>query len=96
MSKTTEAQEIKLGDFRLSQAQVIKLGSQYNKTFEVSQKQVENTVAQMKACGFSEFEVRGNYLYASTSDNTRKGEHIGQYRVRFEYENCGQTTIIAQ
>ena len=43
----------------------------------------------MKNNGFSEFEVRGNYLYASTSDNSKKQEHIGQYRVRFEYDKCG-------
>ena len=96
MSKTTEGQNITLGEFRLNQSQVSRLGFAYNKTYELTDEQVKVTGSQMINNGFAEFDIRGSYLYSSTSDNTRKAEHIGQYRVKFDYERCGQTTLIAQ
>lgn len=50
----------------------------------------------MQSGGFSEFQIRGNYLVSSSVDNSEVGEHVGQMRVSFEHEKCGFTTVIAQ
>lgn len=49
----------------------------------------------MGNASFAPFEARGIYLVSSTSDNSEKAPHIGQYRVTFEYDLCGPATIIA-
>jgi len=95
-SVTVEAQHVTLGDYKLNASQVSRLGRHNTKKSEVSDDHVGNTADNMSNCGFSEFQVRGNYLVASTSDNSLVGEHVGQYRVCFEYDTCGTTTIIAQ
>ena len=40
--------------------------------------------------------MRGAYFIASTDDNDTVAPHIGQYRVKFHYNQCGTATIIAQ
>ena len=50
----------------------------------------------MDSNGFAPFEVRGVYLVSSTSNNSDKAPHVGQYRVTFEYDTCGPVTVIAQ
>jgi len=49
----------------------------------------------MQSQGFEPFKAIGHYLISSTSDNSLETAHIGQYRVTFEYDTCGQTTIIS-
>ena len=46
--------------------------------------------------GFSPFVPSGNYLYASTKPDAPEEQHIGQYRVSFEYDLCGPATVMAQ
>lgn len=35
-------------------------------------------------------------LFSSTDDNDNEGEHVGQYRIKFHYNECGEATIMAQ
>ena len=61
-----------------------------------AQQAIANTTDAMAEAGFSTFQLRDNYLYASTDDNDEVGAHVGQYRIKFHYCPCSQVTIMAQ
>lgn len=47
--------------------------------------------------GFRPFERHGEYLYSSTTEAEPLGtDHIGSFRVRFEYSLCGEVSLMAQ
>jgi hypothetical protein len=80
----------------MTASQVSRLGHGNRKEVDPEDKMVQATSGSMQSAGFSDFEIRGKYLIASTDDNSLVGEHIGQYRVSFSYDTCGTTTVIAQ
>ena len=98
-TQNQEASCVTLGKYRLSSAQVSRLGRTRTKTVDLTEGgdvAVSQTEGAMGDHGFAAFEVRGNYLYSSAMEPANHQPHIGQYRVKFEYEECGPTTIIAQ
>ena len=84
-----------LGAFKLNASQVSRLGQSKRRTFEPSDNQVAQTSGKMQEFGYAEFQIRGDFLVSSNEDNNLVGEHVGQMRICFEYEECGNTTIIA-
>ena len=87
-----------MGKFRLNTSQIADLGRQdqpYDWTNDV-ESAYARTEGAMNQSGFSALELRGAYFYASTDDNDNQEEHIGQYRVRYHWNECGTATIMAQ
>ena len=54
------------------------------------------TSGTMSEHGFAPLKLRGAYFVSSTEDNDKTSEHIGQYRLKHYYNECGTATIIAQ
>lgn len=50
----------------------------------------------MAKCGFSTFTYLNGYFYSSAYGEQKLDEHVGQLRVTFKYNKCGQTSIMAQ
>lgn len=97
-SETIDAQTVTMGKFRLNSTQVKTLGGQRDESleFENDGEDVINTTADaLAAKEFANFELRDGYLYSSTSAND-ESQHIGQYRVKFHYNQCGTATVMAQ
>lgn len=100
-SSTVEANNITLGGFRLDYNQIKVLGKTSTElTWEDSGAQaIKMTSENMQQCGFSQFEYRAGSLYASAcpEKNNQGGfNNIGDYRVRFSYNKCGETSVLAQ
>jgi hypothetical protein len=88
-----------LGQFRLQPIQVQRLG--YQKTSYVWEDEgaaaIEATAESLENNEFTQFELRGDYFIASTvTEDTPEEPHVGQYRVKFHYNECGLTTVMAQ
>ena len=95
---TQSAQNVTMGKFRLNASQVERLG-QKNEDYEwedEGENAIAMTVDQLSQNGFTQFTKRGNYFVASTDDGDEEAPHIGQYRVKFHYNQCGTATIMAQ
>ena len=87
-----------MGKFRLNASQVERLGNrdeQYAWEDE-GENAIASTAEALSNAGFSQFVLRGNYFVSSTEDNDEEAPHIGQYRVKFHYNQCGTATIMAQ
>ena len=97
-SETLTAQNVTVGNFRLNSAQIAMLGKKEDDIVweDDGEQAISSTADAMAEAGFSTFQLRGNYLYASTDDNDEVGAHVGQYRIKFHYCQCTQVTIMAQ
>lgn len=88
-----------MGKFRLNSSQVGKLGKR-DEDYEwedEGENAISMTVDALSQAGFSQFEKRDNYFYSTTKDGgDLSDEHIGQYRVKFHFNQCGTATIMAQ
>mmetsp|Transcript_20677 Transcript_20677/g.27905 ORF Transcript_20677/g.27905 Transcript_20677/m.27905 type:complete len:115 (-) Transcript_20677:772-1116(-) len=89
-----------LGKFKLSPNQVLRLGRGSSNKVSLEEdggsQAISSSAGPMTSHGFAPFRPQGAYLISSTSDNSLEESHIGQYRVTFEYDTCGSTTIISQ
>ena len=63
---------------------------------------IKLTSAQMDKCGFSHFEFRNGAFYTHPNvdkhqnEIKEEGDLVGQMRVTFKYNQCGETSIMAQ
>ena len=92
------AQNVTLGNFKLNQSQIERLGKTEEKSwwYLKAKAAIAGSEEVMSGYGFKPFVLRGEYLMSSTSISGHAEEHIGQYRVRFHYNTCGIASVMAQ
>ena len=91
------ANNVTMGKFRLNQTQIAMLGKkdEMYQWDDDGENAISSTAGTMASAGFSNLVLRGAYFVASTDDNDNAAEHIGQYRIKFHYNTCGNATIMA-
>jgi hypothetical protein len=96
--QTFEANNVKLGGFRLNPIQCSRLGkteTPYEWT-DQGAAAIQKTASKMCETGFEPFVYRDGYFYSSAvRGGSASSPHIGQYRVRFDYCKCGPVSVIA-
>ena len=86
-----------MGNFKLAAAQVARLGLK-DKMYQwkdEGKRAIAVTESTMTQHGLAPFKLRGEYFVSSTEDNDNYAEHIGQFRLKHVYNECGTVTIIA-
>ena len=102
LSEKFEAEQVMLGQFRLTASQISRLGGQTLKieNFQDSEQQgdiISATEKKMVQAGLNNFQIRGNYLMSAAGLNkSLDGVQLGHFRVKFEWAPCDKCSIVAQ
>ena len=98
VSETITAQNVTIGKFRLNHAQISRLGTEA-RVFNFKDDgaaAIEETLSPLEQNNFAAFAVKGAYLVSSATEHTNESEHVGQYRVKFHFNEVGKTTVMSQ
>ena len=97
-SESQEASRVTLGAFQMTHSQISRAGTSRTKMVNWDESNaIEETADRMSSCGMKPFEQKGDMLVSSPEKALdSENAQVGEYRVFFQYAECGLTTIIAQ